>query len=58
MKLIHNSGSDRVIDLMRPRLLPRHQLGCVTPSFSLFAVAALRDALATLDRVQIGRAHV
>lgn len=53
MKLINNSGSNRVIDLMRPYLKPEHQLGCVTPSFSLFAFAELRDALAKLKRVQL-----
>jgi hypothetical protein len=45
MKLIHNTGADRVIDLMRPHLKHGNQLGCVTPSFSLFAFAELRDAL-------------
>jgi hypothetical protein len=53
MKLINNSGSDRVIDLMRPHLMPGHQLGCVTPSFSLFAFAELRDLLTKLERVQL-----
>ena len=53
MKLINNGGTDRVIDLMRPYLKLGHQLDCVTPSFSLFAVADLRDALATLKRVQL-----
>lgn len=53
MKLINNSGSDRVIDLMRPHLIPGHQLGCVTPSFSLFAFAELRDVLTKLERVQL-----
>jgi hypothetical protein len=53
MKLIQNSGVDRVVDLMRPHLKAGHQLGCVTPSFSLFAFAELRDALAKLDRVQL-----
>ncbi|MCD2511584.1 helicase-related protein [Comamonas endophytica] len=53
MRLIHNSGSDRVIDLIQPHLKPGHQLGCVTPSFSLFAFAELRDALAKLERVQL-----
>ena len=53
MRLIQNSGTDRVVDLMRPHLLPGHQLGCVTPSFSLFAFAELRDALAKLERVQL-----
>lgn len=53
MKLIHNSGSDRVIDLIRPHLKPGHQLGCVTPSFSLFAFAELREALVNLEKVQL-----
>lgn len=53
MKLIQNSGADRVIDLVRPHLTPGSQLGCVTPSFSLFAFAELRDSLAKLERVQL-----
>ena len=53
MKLVQNSGSDRVIDLLRPHLQPGHQLGCVTPSFSLFAFAELRGALAKLGKVQL-----
>ncbi|MCE8039758.1 helicase-related protein [Halomonas sp. MCCC 1A11062] len=53
MKLIHNTGADRVIDLMRPHLKRGNQLSCVTPSFSLFAFAELRDALSELDRVQL-----
>ncbi len=53
MKLIHNTGADRVIDLMRPHLKRGNQLGCVTPSFSLYAFAELRDVLSGLDRVQL-----
>lgn len=53
MKLIHNTGADRVIDLMRPHLKRGNQLGCVTPSFSLYAFAELRDALSGLDRVEL-----
>ena len=45
MRLVHNSGTDRVIDLMRPHLLPGQQLGCVTPSFSLFAFAEDRKSV-------------
>jgi hypothetical protein len=51
MKLVPNLGADRVIDLMRPHLKPGNQLGCVTPSFSLFAFAELQAAIAKLDRV-------
>lgn len=53
MKLVNNSGTDRVIDLLLQHLKPRHELGCVTPSFSLFAFAELRDALAELERVKL-----
>jgi len=53
MKLIHNTGADRVIDLMRPHLKRGNQLSCVTPSFSLFAFAELRDALSELEWVQL-----
>ena len=53
MKLIHNTGADRVIDFMRPHLKRGNQLSCVTPSFSLYAFAELRDALSVLDRVQL-----
>ncbi|RYH28765.1 MAG: helicase, partial [Alcaligenaceae bacterium] len=53
MKLIPNSGADRVIDLVSPHLKPGSKLGCVTPSFSLFAYAELRDALAKLEGVQL-----
>jgi len=53
MKLIPNSGADRVIDLMRPHLRTGTQLGCITTSFSLFAYAELRDALAKLEGVQL-----
>ena len=31
MKLIHNTGTDRVIDLIRQHLKRGSQLGCVTP---------------------------
>lgn len=53
MKLVQNSGADRVIDLIRPHLEPGSQMDCVTPSFSLFAFAELREALAMLQRVQL-----
>jgi hypothetical protein len=53
MKLIHNTGADRVIDLIRPHLKHGNQLGCVTTSFSLYAFAEMREALSVLDRVQL-----
>jgi hypothetical protein len=45
MKLIHNTGTDRVIDLIRQHLKRGSQLGCVTPTFSLFAYAELIESL-------------
>ena len=53
MKLIHNTGTDRVIDLIRPYLKNDGQLDCVTPTLSLFAFAELRDALTALKKVQL-----
>lgn len=53
MKFIKNAGTDRVIDLLRPRLQPGNMLDCVTPTFSLFAFAELRDALLGLKQVKL-----
>jgi hypothetical protein len=50
MRLVRNTGSDRVIDLLRPALAPGNGLDMVTPVLSLFAFAeALRD-LAAVSR--------
>ena len=53
MKLIQNTGTQRVIDLMQPHLKHGNRLDCVTPSFSLYAFAEIREALSALDRVQL-----
>ena len=53
MKLIHNTGAERVIDLMRPYLTVGQQVSCATPTFSLYAFAELRDGLSALSRVQL-----
>jgi SNF2 family DNA or RNA helicase len=53
MKLIHNTGTDRVIDVIGPYLQPNSQLGCVTPTFSLFAFADLLGPLWELEKVQL-----
>lgn len=37
MKLIQNTGTQRVIDLMQPHLKHGNRLDCVTPSFSAAA---------------------
>ena len=45
MKLIRNTGTDRVIDVLRPQLTPGRRLDVVTQSFSLFAFSAIRQEL-------------
>src|ERR1035437_8992307 len=49
MKLIKNTGSDRVIDELRQTLAPPSSLDLASPVFSLFAFAELRDLLEKLD---------
>jgi Asp-tRNA(Asn)/Glu-tRNA(Gln) amidotransferase C subunit len=53
MKLIKNSGSDRVIDELRRSLVSKSSLNLASPSFSLFAFAELRDLLEELDGCRI-----
>ena len=53
MKLIHNTGTDRVIDLIRSHLKHNSHFSCVTPVLSLFAFAELRDALSGLEKAQL-----
>ena len=49
MRLVRNSGTDRVIDLIRPLLTSGSQLDAVTPAFSLFAFAEVQSALARIS---------
>jgi hypothetical protein len=49
MKLVRNTGSDRVIDELRQSLLPQSSLDMASPAFSLFAYAELRQLLEKLD---------
>ncbi|SOE81309.1 SNF2 family N-terminal domain-containing protein [Caballeronia arationis] len=53
MKIIHNTGSDRVIDLIRPHLKRGNELACATPTFSLFAFAELLESLSVLEKVRL-----
>ena len=53
MKLVRNTGADRVIDLLRPALAPGRQLDVVTPAFSLFAFAEMLHAVAALARCRL-----
>jgi len=49
MKLIRNSGSDRVIDLLRAELTAGRQCDVVTSAMSLFAFSELLQELTALD---------
>jgi SNF2 family DNA or RNA helicase len=53
MKLIKNTGSDRVIDELRQTLAPPSLLDLASPAFSLFAFAELRDLLEKLDACRV-----
>ena len=53
MKLLKNTGSDRVIDELRQTLAPPSLLDLASPAFSLFAFAELRDLLEKLDACRV-----
>ena len=48
MKLVRNTGTDRVIDQLRPGLTAGRQLDVVTSDFSLFAFSEMMHELAAL----------
>lgn len=49
MKLIKNTGNDRVIDELRQSLVPPSTLDLASPAFSLYAFAELRESLESID---------
>ena len=53
MKIHRNTGTDRVIDIIRPWLKPGHQLDMVTPSLSLFAFAEIREEVSKLAKARL-----
>lgn len=53
MKILKNSGADRVVDELRSNLEGASSLDLATPQFSLFAYAELRDALAKLESCRL-----
>src|ERR1035437_9872086 len=53
MKLVKNTGADRVIDELRRSLLPPSFLDLASAEFSLFAYAELRDLLEKLEACRI-----
>ena len=48
MKIVRNTGTDRVIDFLRPSLTAGRQLDVVTPSLSVFAFSELQSELASV----------
>ena len=53
MRLIRNTGNDRVIDELRRRLVTQSTLDVASPSFSLFAFSELRDLLSNVSTCRI-----
>ena len=53
MKIIRNSGNDRVVDEMRKALVAGHTLDIASPTFSLFAFAELRQILDQVERTRL-----
>ena len=53
MKLLRNTGAERVVDLIRPQMKPGNQLDLVTSSLSLFAFAELRGDVSKLTRTRL-----
>src|SRR4051812_3038947 len=49
MKLLKNSGTERVVDDLRQNLTPDGALDIATPALSLFAFAELREQLTKLE---------
>ena len=53
MKLVKNTGNERVIDILRPALVASGQLDVLTDSLSLFAFGELRKDLSRLSTVRL-----
>ncbi len=53
MKLLRNTGTERVVDLVRPWLRKGAQVDLVTPTFSLFAFGELLDDLGQLAKARL-----
>ena len=53
MKILRNTGTERVIDLIRPWLQPGSQLDVVAPSLSLFAFAEILEQASRLAKARL-----
>jgi hypothetical protein len=54
VRLIKNTGNDRVIDELRTCLLPQSSIDIASPKFSLFAFADIRTLLEKLESAMLG----
>ena len=53
MKLVCNTGNDRVVDLVSTELATSHSLDVVTAHLSIFGFAALRETLARITSTRM-----
>ena len=53
MKIVRNTGTERVVDLLRPSLTAGRQLDVVTPSLSVFAFSELQNEVASVVRCRL-----
>lgn len=53
MRLIRNSGRERVVDLLQPALAAAHCMDVVSPKISLFGFVELLDQLKRLDSARL-----
>lgn len=53
MKIVGNSGTDRVISLIRPHLISGYRLDLATSNFSLFAFEELLNELFRLQNIKL-----
>ena len=53
MKIVSNTGRDRVVDLIQPWLQQGHQVDLATDALSLYAYSELKDNLAQMGNVRI-----
>ncbi|MDD2467989.1 MAG: helicase, partial [Desulfobulbus sp.] len=53
MKLVGNTGGNRVIDFIHPGLIQGNQLDVVTSTFSLFAFAEVQNDIKKLEKCRL-----
>ena len=53
MRIVSNTGTDRVVDLIQPWLRPDHQMDLASESFSLHAFGELAEKLLRMAKVRL-----